>query len=245
MEHPVIIDSKGITQIDDSISRYISSPRGRAALASSMAAPLRRSLNYGSIARQAISIQPMAMPSGAIFYHDYSYNKKDDWEEVKEDIKPGYQHDAIVISSQGKTDTRTNYIMGQRVIIPQFQIFQNPTVKLSDIKRRRFSLLDRHVQTARQQIMAAEDANIFNMLDNLAAIPKMPDKCGNDFYCDGCGEPKYKCYCENVCASCGKKEYDCISESDTGECPKKSTNYQPLITVDSITENEDGSKYNK
>lgn len=45
-----------------------------------------------------------------------------------------------------------------------------------------------------------------------------------DFYCNGCGEPSYKCYCENICPTCGKKEYDCITESDTGECPNKSGN---------------------
>ena len=52
----------------------------------------------------------------------------------------------------------------------------------------------------------------------------MEEKKKNNFWCDGCGEPRYKCYCKNICLTCGKKEYDCISESETGECPSKPGN---------------------
>lgn len=41
------------------------------------------------------------------------------------------------------------------------------------------------------------------------------------FFCDGCGEPKYKCYCAEDCPTCNKKLIDCIGDSDTGECPNK------------------------
>jgi len=34
-------------------------------------------------------------------------------------------------------------IFGQRVVIPQFEIFSNPTVRITDIKSRRFSLMER------------------------------------------------------------------------------------------------------
>lgn len=43
----------------------------------------------------------------------------------------------------------------------------------------------------------------------------------NSFYCDGCGEPKHKCYCAEECSTCDKKLKDCIGDSDTGECPNK------------------------
>lgn len=39
------------------------------------------------------------------------------------------------------------------------------------------------------------------------------------FWCEGCGEPRYKCYCDNVCKFCGKLEKDCIAESESGYCP--------------------------
>ena len=41
------------------------------------------------------------------------------------------------------------------------------------------------------------------------------------FYCDGCGEPKHKCYCSEDCPTCEKKLKDCIGDSDDGECPNK------------------------
>lgn len=40
------------------------------------------------------------------------------------------------------------------------------------------------------------------------------------FWCDGCGEPRYKCYCDEDCPHCGKKLLICIAESETGWCEK-------------------------
>lgn len=39
----------------------------------SFALPLVRRVNYGSVAKQLVSIQPMSVPSGGIFYMDYKY----------------------------------------------------------------------------------------------------------------------------------------------------------------------------
>lgn len=34
-------------------------------------------------------------------------------------------------------------VFGQRVTVPEFEIYQNPTIKISDVKRRRFNIIDR------------------------------------------------------------------------------------------------------
>lgn len=47
----------------------------------------------------------------------------------------------------------------------------------------------------------------------------MTEEEKKSFWCEGCGEPRYKCYCDNVCEFCGKLEKDCIAESDSGYCP--------------------------
>jgi hypothetical protein len=52
------------------------------------------------------------------------------------------------------------------VTLPTFDIVSNPTVRLSDV-RRRFNLIDRAVQKARQEIMAQEDSSIFDALDKI------------------------------------------------------------------------------
>jgi hypothetical protein len=41
----------------------------------------------------------------------------------------------------------------------------NPTVRISEVKRRRFNVIDRAQQKARQEIQAQEDANIFSAID--------------------------------------------------------------------------------
>lgn len=74
-----------------------------------------------------------------------------------------FEHDKIVVGSNGKV-ARTG-IWGRRVVIPNFEVFQNPTIRIDDVKQRRFSLIDRAVQKARNQIMEQEDADIFAALD--------------------------------------------------------------------------------
>lgn len=44
------------------------------------------------------------------------------------------------------------------------------------------------------------------------------------FWCNGCGEPTYKCYCDVECKTYNKKLKDCIGDSETGDCPNKSGN---------------------
>ncbi len=41
------------------------------------------------------------------------------------------------------------------------------------------------------------------------------------FWCDGCGEPTYKCYCDEDCKTCNKKLKDCIADSDDGYCQNR------------------------
>ena len=181
MEHPIVVDSKGRIGVSLDlksriVSKYISSAAGRAALASSMAAPIRRSLNYAGIARRALSVQQL--PVGALSFYDRDIDVATVIEEPEK-----YKHDAIVIGSDGKSRTRSQSFLPpfRKVIFPTFDIVSNPTVRLGDVKRRRFNVIDRAVQKARQEIMNQEDDKIFQMLDNV------------------------------------------------------STNYQPLVTVDSIT----------
>lgn len=40
----------------------------------------------------------------------------------------------------------TNKIYGTRVTVPEFEIFSAPTVRIADIKNRRFSLFDRFLE---------------------------------------------------------------------------------------------------
>lgn len=61
-------------------------------------------------------------------------------------VKKPYGHRAIIVSCRGKANTALKHNMGQRVFAPTFEIYKNPTIRLSDIKSRRFSLIDRNIK---------------------------------------------------------------------------------------------------
>lgn len=195
MEHKSIyIDSRGKAWANSQgfISKYLSSRIGRMKLAQSMVAPLRRTINYSNIAKNCFTTTPL--PQGAL----PTYNKVIDNSKVF--ISRGYAHRAVTVSNRGKGERSTRLYYGQRVTIPKFEIFKNPTIHITDVKSRRFNLIDRSsgfmrkipiivnsrekaskggfsilnraVQKARQQIMAQEDAAIFQALD---AIGKSND----------------------------------------------------------------------
>lgn len=136
-------------QRDDLISRAIMTQDGKIALAQAMANPIRRNLDYHGIARRALVVDPL--PQGAI---------------------PTYDRDidvaAVVISSNGTGPE--SRVFGDRVVVPEFEIFANPTVRIAEVKRRRFNVIDRAVQKARQEIMAQEDANVFAALDAASSV---------------------------------------------------------------------------
>lgn len=134
-------------QRDQLIERAIMSHDGKLALAQAMANPIRRNLDYQGIARRALVVDPL--PQGALPVYDRDIDVT-----------------AVVISSNGTGPE--SRVFGDRVTVPEFEIYSNPTVRIAEVKRRRFNVIDRAVQKARQEIMAQEDANVFAALDTAA-----------------------------------------------------------------------------
>jgi hypothetical protein len=134
---------------DELVSRAIMTQEGKIALAQVMANPIRRNLDFQGIARRALVVDPL--PQGAM---------------------PTYDRDidvaAVVISSNGTGPE--SRVFGDRVVVPEFEIYANPTVRIAEVKRRRFNVIDRAVQKARQEIQAQEDANVFAALDAAASV---------------------------------------------------------------------------
>ena len=134
---------------DELISRALLTQDGKYALAQAMANPIRRNLDYQGIGRRALVVDPL--PQGALPVYD-------------RDIDVA----AVVISSNGSGPE--SRIFGERVTVPEFEIFSNPTVRIAEVKRRRFNVIDRAVQKARQEIMAQEDSNLFAAFDAAAVV---------------------------------------------------------------------------
>jgi hypothetical protein len=124
--------------------KAMQSERGKIALAQAMANPIRRNLDYQGVGRKALRVDPL--PQGALPVYD-------------KDIDVS----AIVVSSNGAAPE--SRIKGDRISVPEFEIVSNPTVRIYEVKRRRFNVIDRAQQRERQEIQAQEDTNIFAALD--------------------------------------------------------------------------------
>jgi len=164
MKHPVIISSNGTRYKKPTpgiIGSYLSSAVGRMRLAQSMVAPLRTRLDYQGIARKTFLVEQL--PSGALPLYD----KLPDICSVVLEVGK-YKHREVVIDSSGKLQKRNSPrgVRGVRVKMPTFEIFSNPTIRLSDVKARRFDLIDK----CKNEILAAEDSAIFSALNDNESI---------------------------------------------------------------------------
>lgn len=134
---------------DELIARALLTQDGKIALAQAMASPIRRNLDYQGIARRLLVVDPL--PQGVL---------------------PTYERDidvsATVISSNGTGGE--SRVFGDRVTVPTFELYSNPTVRISEVRRRRFNVIDRAVQKARQELMAQEDANVFAAIDAASTV---------------------------------------------------------------------------
>ena len=132
------------TQRDEMIKQALMTQEGKIALGQAMATPIRRNLDYQGVGRKALVVDPL--PQGALPVYD-------------RDIDVA----AVVVSSNGTAPE--SRVFGDRVTIPEFEIVSNPTVRIAEVKRRRFNVIDRAQQKARQEIQAQEDANVFSALE--------------------------------------------------------------------------------
>jgi hypothetical protein len=137
------------TKRDELITKAIMTQEGKIALAQAMANPIRRNLDYQGIARRTLVVDPL--PQGALPVYD-------------RDIDVA----AVVVSSNGSPPE--SRVFAERVTVPEFEVVSNPTVRIHEVRRRRFNVIDRAVQKARQEIMAQEDANVFAALDAAASV---------------------------------------------------------------------------
>jgi HK97 family phage major capsid protein len=140
------------TQLDNAtkqelISRHIKTASGRARLAASMIQPLRSRRDYSAVGRRTFMVEQL--PDGALPIYD-----KDP------DVT------AYVVGEEGENILAVT--KPRRVIFPLFEIASNPEIPITQIKERRFDLIERSQQLAKTTIQAAEDERVFAVLDSVA-----------------------------------------------------------------------------
>jgi len=129
------------------ISDYLKTASGRNKLAASMTQPLRTRRDYMSVGRKTFLVEQL--PDGALPIYD-----KDP------DVT------AYVVGEEGENILAIT--KPRRVIFPLFEIASNPEIPLTQIKERRFDLIERAQDLARSMIQAAEDERVFAVLDAIA-----------------------------------------------------------------------------
>jgi HK97 family phage major capsid protein len=129
------------------IADYIQSAAGRQKLAASMTQPLRLRRDYMSVGRKTFLVEEL--PDGALPIYD------------KDPDVP-----AFIVGEEG--ENIISVTKPRRVIFPLFEVASNPEIPLTQIKERRFDLIERAQDLARAQIQAAEDERVFNILDAIA-----------------------------------------------------------------------------
>lgn len=129
------------------VSKLLNSQRGRHILASSLTQPLRLRRDYTSVGRKTFLVEQL--PDGALALYD-----KDP------DVT------AFVVSEEGQNILAL--VKSRRVIIPLFEIASNPEIALTQIKERRFDVIERSQELGRAEIQAAEDSRVFAIMDSIA-----------------------------------------------------------------------------
>jgi hypothetical protein len=129
------------------IARALETPHGREALAQAMANPIRTSLDYQGIGRKLLVVDPL--PQGVLPVYDKDVDAR-----------------AFVLSKRGTAPDQI--IEGDRIQVPTFEIVSYPQVRFSQVKERRFNVIDRCQQRAKADLMAVEDENVFALLDGAA-----------------------------------------------------------------------------
>lgn len=140
------------------VAKALETEEGRSALAAAMANPIRVALDYQGVGRKLLVVDPL--PQGALPVYDKDVDAR-----------------AFVISKRGKAPDQL--IEGERVFVPTLEIVSYPQVRFSQVKERRFNVIDRAQVKAKADIMAVEDAEIFKLIDAAAKSTNLVTKSTN------------------------------------------------------------------
>lgn len=131
------------SEVEALVAQALETDEGRVALAQAMVEPIRRALEYQAVGRKLLMVDEL--PQGSLARYE-------------RDVRSV----AHVVSRRGAVPDEIQE--GEEVLVPTFEIVVNPTVRLSEIKARRFYIVDRAQIKAKEAIQKEEDTNIFNAM---------------------------------------------------------------------------------
>lgn len=145
----MVKDSRGVNeQREQIIAMALDTAEGRTALAQAMVEPIKTSLMYQGIGRKLLMVDEL--PQGAL---------------------PRYERDiavrSYVIPKRGMVPT--SVVEAEELLIPVVELATNPTIKLNEIRQRRYYIVDRAQVRAKDSLQRQEDVEVFKVVN--AAIP--------------------------------------------------------------------------
>ncbi len=130
------------------VSEALSTAEGRVALAQAMVEPIKIALEYQAIGRKLLMVDEL--PQGAL---------------------PRYERDvavkSYVIPKRGSVPDMI--VEAEELLVPTIELACNPAIRLSEIRARRYYIVDRAQVRAKDSLQRLEDLRVFTALS--AAIP--------------------------------------------------------------------------
>jgi hypothetical protein len=136
------------------LGKLLSSAAGRQKLAASLGPSLRRRRDYQSIARKALMVE--TLPDGALPIYDKEF-----------DATGNSFVQAFIIGEEGQSVV--SVVKPNRITVATFEIAELPMIPITQIKERRFDVVQRSINLGKAEIGATEDGHIFSLLDAVAA----------------------------------------------------------------------------
>lgn len=144
------------------LGTLLKSAAGRAKLAASLGPSLRRRRDYMSIARKALMVE--TLQDGALPIYDKEFDASGQSFVL-----------AFVIAEE--TLAPASVVKPIRVTVPTFEIAEMPMIPITQIKERRFDVVQRALNLGKAEVGATEDGKVFSLLDAVAtaAAAATPD----------------------------------------------------------------------
>ena len=127
--------------------------QGRMRVAQALGPSLRRRRDYMSIARKALMVE--TLPDGALPIYDKEFD-----ETGRSFVE------AFIVGEEGADIVRV--VKPKRVTVPTFEIVANPLIPISQIKERRFDVVERSLNLSKSEMGATEDGYVFGLFDAIA-----------------------------------------------------------------------------
>ena len=126
------------------VAMALETNEGKTALAQAMVEPIKNSLMYQAIGRKLLLV-----------------------DELPQGVLPRYERDvtakSFVVGKRGAVPT--SEIEAEELLVPTFEIAANPVIRYSEVKARRFYIVDRAQIRAKDSLQRQEDTEVYKVIN--------------------------------------------------------------------------------